>query len=348
MRIYSDYSESVSGTPGRLLPAGATVLTDGYYNASINGATLYACKKTVHKAAKSTDAGSTWTDFDKVFGYDLASCFVTKDGILLACEQLDAGTGTKIWRSVDDGANWVNVFDTAVGVITTWGWAQAPGGNIFCGEYSNSGTNSAYIWISTDDGANWTRKDGLITFTNKHIHQVMVDPTTSRLYATIGDGYPYDRIYYSDNNADTWTRMFTSYLSRFTGATSLGNARYFGDDNSDGYNHIWKTTDDATPIDCYFPESKYNTEYSEVVGVDGGTTLFTTFMNANQAEGKLSIVAKSTDSGDNWSIIAIDPTGSGKYQFHRPVMDYRHRIPSGFGYFICNITQIQQMIRMPI
>lgn len=335
-------------------PSGYAMLPSFYAYPTIYNNTLYAVKNDGSRlASKSVDYGTTWTDFNKIFDAELYSIFATKDGILFVCEGATPlhPAGEKVWRSIDDGANWTNVFTTTFGIITVWQWCQSEiDGTIYAGEYTGyDSDNACYLWKSIDDGANWTRID-LTMYGDRHVHHVMVDPITNRLYVSFGDINT--RTYYSDDSGTTWTRIFNTYSAGFVGMTCLLNKRFFSDDRGDGNNNIWLSEDDATLVSVFKPEDFASTSWAEVVYVDGGTTLYCTFKNHYQIVGNAAIIAKSTDSGSTWTIISMFASGVDSHHYHRFARDYRHRIPSGFGYFICNTLPggggLRGLIRIPV
>ena len=337
MKTYLSYSKTY--------PVKMETLATNYFYASIYGNNIYGCK-TGNQAAKSTDYGTTWTDFTKVFDTMLTSCFASKDGILYVSEYELLGVGSKIWRSADDGANWTNVFTTTVGGINTWAWAQNSAGVLFAGEYSNSGINSCYLWKSINDGVNWTRID-LTAYGLNHIHQVFVDPVSDYLYVSFGDD-AVCKIYRSIDDGVNWTQLFAGVNRRYTGITSTNDARFFADDLTGSINHIWKSINDVDLIDSYFPSSNYNTEWADIVSIDGEQTIFSMFNNYARTTGKYSIISMSQDDGVTWKMLIYSQTSATSYRFMRPVMDYRHRIPSGFPYLIVNDFELYRLVRILI
>jgi hypothetical protein len=322
------------------LPAGATLLTSGYAFPMALGSVIYAGHG--HFASKSTDQGDTWTDFSKDFGTDVHSVFPATNGYLYA----GLGTGV-VWRSVDNGANWTLECTTTGGYPQPWSWAEASDGTLFFGEYTGpplAGENHVYIWRSVDDGDTWVRRDGLNGFSNKHVHVVMLDPETDRLYVSIGDTPK--TCYYSDDHGDTWTELFAITDKGFTGITSTAAARFFGDDRAAPANRILKTTDDITPTIAYIPSWEYNDSYIEVASIHGTNTLFATIWNEDQRDTQKSVLLRSDDAGATWQVIGNAP--SGGYKFHTICFDYRHRIPAELGYLICECVDNTQMMRIPI
>jgi photosystem II stability/assembly factor-like uncharacterized protein len=321
------------------IPSNAELLTSGYTQACAYGSALYAIK--TNKVAKSTNGGSTWTDFDEVFDQTLHSVFAAKTGTLFA-----AGD-TKIWRSADDGATWALVSTNAAGYTNGWAWAQEETGDkIFRGEYSLVAIPCVYVWVSADDGATWTRKDGLSALADKHVHVVFVDPETDRLYATIGDTPK--ETYYSDDDGDTWTQIFAARAAGtgFTGITSDATTRYFSDDLLYGNNQITKTTNDSDLSIAYMPPWEYNVSYGTIVLDDATGYLYCTWYNEAQNDGQKASIMRSTDGGSTWTVIAS--ALSGGYKFSFPVVDYRHRIPSELRYLICSCTPDTQLIKLPL
>ena len=317
------------------LPDGAELLEDGYRFPMALGATVYASHG--NYAAKSTDQGDTWVDFTKNFGSDVHSVFPATNGYLYVAND------NEIWRSTDSGANWTKVEDTSGGYVQPWGWTENSDGDLFFGEYKSAG-NVIYVWRSTNAGADWTRLDGLNAESDKHTHVVFVDPETDRLYVSIGDSPK--TCFYSDNDGDNWTELFAHSDKGFTGITSTSSARFFGDDRAAGHNRILKTTDDATPTISFIPSWEFNNSYIGIAAIHGTNILLATIWNESQNATQKSSIWKSTDGGDNWTLIAS--AASGSYKFQRICFDYRHRIPAELGYLICDIVDNERMIRIPL
>lgn len=322
------------------LPDGATLLQNGYTTPMALGSIIYAAHG--QYASKSTDFGDTWIDFPKNFGTNIMSVFPAINGNLF----VGLATGV-IWRSTDNGANWTLVNTTSGGYITPWGWTQAADGTLFSGEYTGpalAGQNHIFIWRSTNDGDTWTRINGLTGSSNEHVHIVMNDPETNRLYASIGDN-PKNCLY-SDDNGANWIGLFAITDKGFTGITSIPGTRFLGDDRVAPFNRILKTVDDITPIISYIPKWEYNDSYIEIVSVHGTNTLFATIWGENQRSTQKSAILRSDDAGITWQIIANSP--SGMYKFHKICYDYRHRIPTELPYLIVECMDNTQMMRISI
>jgi photosystem II stability/assembly factor-like uncharacterized protein len=161
-----------------ILPEGVTLLQTGYTRPNALGAVVYAAHGQF--AARSADFGETWADISNDFGTFVMSVYPAVNGYLYA------GLATsQIWRSVDSGAHWTLVNTLEGGYAAGWSWAENAAGDIFCGQYTgpaDAGENHVYLWRSVDDGDTWTRLDGLVAQSNEHVHVVMVDPETDRLY----------------------------------------------------------------------------------------------------------------------------------------------------------------------
>jgi hypothetical protein len=330
---------SLLAAPVASLPDGVTILDSGVYSALALGSTLYACQSGTAQGVTSTDYGTTWTPFAQTFPADLTSIFPLKDGTtLLAC----AGTGA-VYRSTDSGTSWAVVFN-ANGNVLPWAWAQDSAGRVFAGEYRASGDPKCiYVWRSTDNGANWTRLDGLFALSNKHVHVVFVDAETDRLYVTIGDTPKAS--YYSDNQGDTWTQMFSSEgATGFTGITSLPGARFFITDNAAGLNRIHKSTDDSALTTIHTPPWQYDISIGSIAAVHGASTIVGMFSGEGADAELQASILKSTDSGATWSVVIA----STAYAFQFPAHDWRGRIPAELGYIICDIVENSQMLRIAL
>jgi hypothetical protein len=278
---------------------------------------------------KSIDFGDTWIRIDHEFTGTMQSCFISKDGILFVNCGTD-GSGTDIWRSPDNGANWAKVLTTNSGLIRVpWNFAQASNGTIFIGEYT-LGADTPYLWKSINNGVDWTRIDDFIGGGTQHLHQVFVDPETQRLYVTTGET---KKTYYSDDEGTTWHEIFAAYgLTGWVSITSIPGSRFFGSDyTSADANAIYKSTNDSTLTIALKPPESYDVEWGEVISVNGTTILFAMFINSNNAAYD-TLLAKSNDGGVTWKIIKVIYKDMWNFMF--PASDYRHRIPSEFSYLI--------------
>lgn len=301
-------------------------MENGNYSITVLGTVLYCVNKN-RRVRKSLDWGKTWRDFPFTFPMDLQSVFVTKEGILIAC------ASGLYYRSEDDGENWTLVFESTASpysFTTMWGWGQSPNGTIFAGEYGNH-TKCLYIWRSKDLGITWEKLDNLYDYSNWHIHQLKVNETNNRVYATIGDSPK--KTFYSDNDGDTWIEMFNEQSTGFTGLTQTKNARFFSDDLAPGNNKIWKTTDDINLIEVYEPSETYNTQ-SMFITAFGDNELWATAYNEYQQEGQKSAIFVSTDGGNTWNVEFESPVGQDQYI--TPIWGWNGNAPATTSFFFCN------------
>lgn len=306
------------------------------YSITILGSVLY-CVNKKRRVRKSLDWGKTWRDLPYTFPMDLQSVFVTKEGILIAC------SSGLYYRSDDDGDTWTLVLESTASPYSftnMWGWGQSPNGTIFAGEYGNH-TKCLYIWRSKDLGLTWDRIDDLYGFADWHVHQVKVNKTTGRVYATIGDTPK--KTFYSDDDGDTWVEMFSDKNTGFTGLTQTSNARFFTDDLYPGNNHIWKTTNDVDLIEVYKPTADYNTQ-SMFITAFGDNELWATAYNEYQFEGQKSAIFVSLDGGNTWSVEFESPVGG--HQYINPIWGWDGSSPEYCSFFFCESKHNTQIIKV--
>lgn len=293
------------------------------------------------KLMKSVDKGDTWTVVYNFTEYgNTRSVFVTRKNVIL--QTVIGG----IMRSADGGETFTKVLDfTHPETVTMpWSYAEDWDGVIYCGQYGNirpdgqqtGYVNVAYLWRSFDEGLTWERIDFFIDKTDKHLHKVMVDRYTNRLYVTIGDGIK--QLYYSDDKGDTWTKIGGDNTG-FTGGTTVRGARFFSDDLAPPLNKIWRTIDDVNLVDIYTPDVVHNVQTYSMVGFEE-QELWVACHNEFAREENKGALLRSQDCGLTWEVYAdIDLPRS--FQF----LSFNRWGQSELDYVICSGST--GLIRIP-
>lgn len=129
------------------------------------------------------------------------------DGNLLAC-----CADAKIYRSTDNGATWVEVFDTGmvskVSVFPVYNSISVYDKIVVIGNNSASNFNpdKNEIWLSRDYGETWEIM-WECPFPIGHFHKVQYDPYEGLIWAVTGDSSARDMIYVSDDFGKTWQHL---------------------------------------------------------------------------------------------------------------------------------------------
>jgi len=235
---------------------------------------------------RSTNGGANWT---KVQAYSTGGfydmVYVDQAGSIFVSDH-DGDTSGDIYRSTDDGATWTVVF-TGTQPFSQ-GFTEKPSSNVrFFGEYPPNGSDPD-LYKSTDGGATWS---AVYTFTGyRHIHACRMDPYTSRLYVSCGDGP--SGIFYSDDDGATFTEIAAAAGMKPTSIVFGSGYRLFG---SDGSYNIHKTTDDVNVTEVWAGDGDQSLFFS---ATSVGTTHF--FSGSANKVGSRPFVLYTADGGTTW------------------------------------------------
>lgn len=169
---------------------------------------------------KSTDFSRTWQKVGTL-PTSVRCMQKTATGALIAVETTPSTAlgATRVWRSTDDGATWIQVHTMQVGPLQTSGMCETPTGHLAIAEYSNVGQTKHNLWVSADDGLTWTSRlqsSGTDPQGDPgHLHSVTWDPigekaivVMDRPYSNLTDtatGGP--EIWISDTTMQEWTSL---------------------------------------------------------------------------------------------------------------------------------------------
>jgi hypothetical protein len=148
---------------------------------------------------RSTDSGNDWIQVEPNLSiFRSISCF-TRIGMNLFAGSDDGFTGTGVFLSTNDGANWT-VANT--GLTNNYVESLAVlGANLF------AGTEGGGVFLSTNNGTNWTAVDSGLT--NSFVYSLGVSGTS--IFAGTEGG-----VFCSCNNGASWTPA-DSGLPKFQG-----------------------------------------------------------------------------------------------------------------------------------
>ncbi|MEN0003881.1 MAG: T9SS type A sorting domain-containing protein [Bacteroidota bacterium] len=109
-----------------------------------------------------------------------------------------------VWRSTDDGNNWTNISNGAIGTGVANHMAQAPSDDNVI--YVSKG---ARIFRTTDGGTTWANISSNITPLNQRITYFTVDPTdANRIWLTLSGFLDNNKVFFRDMGTDAiWTNI---------------------------------------------------------------------------------------------------------------------------------------------
>lgn len=178
-----------------------------------------------------------------------------------------AGTNAGIYRSTDNGVNWLQV-NNGLSNLTVVSF-------LLNGTTLYAGTADG-IYNSTNNGNTWTRNPGLINVMPNSI--ILANNT---IYAGSGSG-----IYFSIDNGATWTRMTNAPTANIFNLAVLNGSTIFA-----GTNGIFRSTD-------------YGANWTKVNNALGNSNVISllskgSIIYAGSQNG--GGIYNSTDNGNNWT-----------------------------------------------
>lgn len=174
---------------------------------------------------------------------------------------------------------------------------------------AGSPTSDADIWVTSDKGVTWANATGLVPspFSGGDIKSAVrfaVDKNTWRLLVASGPKAGNAQVAYSDDDGSTWTTV-TVGATAWEGAAGADALFAFDRD------HIWFATDHGR---IYFSDDGGATWTSQASALTASlahslnAVKFSDYDNG-YAVGDTDTVIKTTDGGDNWSVLTA-PTSS--------------------------------------
>jgi len=231
---------------------------------------------------KSTDSGNSWSYINSTnLPSDIRSIAVIGNMLFL-------GTGSGLYRSDDNGLTWV---------LKTNGF---PGTAHWVNKLAVSDTTlfaaatSSKILRSTDYGETWTVQNTGITCND--IYALVATGTA----IFTGGGSNKKGVFRSTNNGNSWQQVTTGMAYWFNGGWVQGsypNVQSLGFNGTDlyvgsnGYQGIWKSSDNGTNWVLTNPATRSNQIYNAVLG-DGATVYAASHING---------IFRSADNGASFT-----------------------------------------------
>lgn len=184
---------------------------------------------------------------------------------------LAATWGGKIYRTADNGRNWVRINnDMTVGYV--WSIANNSNGMLLAGTEQG-------LFVSADNGSTWH----LSGITGKDVRAIAIDPANNNIYAgTWGYG-----IFKSTDNGETWNRLSAEPSNLAVHAISINaNSEIYAGTFGSG---VLKSTDNGTTW------NKLNVGYDHIwaLGISSNGNIYA----GTYGDG----MYRSTDNGANWT-----------------------------------------------
>jgi photosystem II stability/assembly factor-like uncharacterized protein len=241
---------------------------------------------------RSTDFGTSWTELSAEFKSTSVQSLARQGSTLWAGSDV-------LFRSTDQGATWLQVYDSPVyGIVTCRGGIFIESGGIL------RSTDGGLKWTNASNGLEYAmdlcmidttlfaRGDyGVYRSTNYGASWTWVNPSsagpTCITISSVGDvllaSYYPNALYRSTDLGNSWTQVFSNYVNRIFGADSimfLVSDRIYRSSNK---GITWAPADSGLPA-----SSPYLVDF-----VANGKTLFASVSSNG--------VYRSTDRGLNWT-----------------------------------------------
>jgi photosystem II stability/assembly factor-like uncharacterized protein len=221
----------------------------------------------------SSNSGDNWNKTDSTI-IDITSITSYQQSIYLGCQY-------GLYRSTSSGANWTNI---------AWNYSEAgsitctPNGSLFA---HTLGVNTGYVWKSTNLGNSW------IVSTRQQFVNIIRSNNQGYIYVGTNNG-----VLCTVNNGDSWQNI------GLAGSNIKGFA--FGPLNlviCYMQNAIYKTTNNGSNWINITPS--VNTSPIASVAFDLNNNIM--YAGSDRYSSEPSRLWRSTDYGNNWSIIHSDP-----------------------------------------
>ena len=211
-----------------------------------DGVTIIAGSDIDGRVYKSVDEGITWTEVWKASGTLVRCVFIdSRDYIFVS-----AMGSSALYRSTGGGATFEKALSLPSGTspdrTCIWGMIEDDTGNLYAGNYD---TYHAIIYKSVDEGHSWFKVYD--DPSQRHIHQVVMNPESGWIYATDGDNPSDGGVLRSKDQGSTWTRIVKMGV-QFVAITFRRKDVFLGADAMGRRDGIYKFTDDGE--DFFIPK----------------------------------------------------------------------------------------------
>lgn len=247
---------------------------------------------------------------EAVFPFDTGDIHVNGvawDGRTLICGTYTVWpTGSRIWTSIDEGRNWMNVTPAGVTIEEAVTFVPLdPGEFLMSGSVPSPGSA---IWRSSNSGRTWLNRVPSSGFPTDHGQTFLATPSGVILAATIGEiTAGTARIYRSTDKGDTWTKVYDGTA----GKTSIRQMCLVADDvivagvygASPNQTEIIRSTDAG--LTWAVVQTIGSTDIYALTSLGDGVVLAGTHPNGK--------VYRSTDAGATWvqGVQFVAGSGSG-------------------------------------
>lgn len=228
--------------------------------------------------------------------------------------------GGNIYRSTDNGVNWVKI-NSSMSVVFVWSIVVNSSNHIFAATESG-------VYVSTNDGGSWT----LTSLNGKDVRSLVITANGNLLAGTWGYG-----VYKSTDNGSTWSQVNSGLANKtvmalgvnssnsvFAGTFGAGVSKSANEGASwstlnVGYNYVWSlaiTSDDVifagTYGDGLYRSTDFGATWSKVnnglnanyiyaIQIDDNNNIFVSAWAAG--------VYASTNNGNNWATFGMGGFG---------------------------------------
>jgi len=203
-----------------------------------NDRALYKSTDLVNYELVNDDVIGSYIEYDGLSPIGKDILFITGNGTMLVA--LYNSTMFAIFKSNDYGISFVPVL-VVDKPFDVWDWVETTNGTIFFAQYGGASENLGLVYRSDDYGSTWSIVLNMTALTGestKHLHGLVYDSETNRLYAIGGE--PSWNLAWSDDYGNTWKVLKISACQGIVYDDYL----VFGSDTASGlFYHFFNKTD---------------------------------------------------------------------------------------------------------
>lgn len=251
---------------------------------------IEAQKRRVARIIEHTTPEISWVKTSFPSGVDI----FTADLAINSSGHIFVGTGNGIFRSMDNGANWIPIDNglkpNSSGTRTVFALAINSSGHIFAAVWSQ-------IYLSIDNGNTWTQQSA---FSSGDGAYVLAINSSGYIFAGTGEG-----IYRSTDSGVTWTAKNQGLISEGddrNGVHAIAiNSK--GDIFAGAFDGVYRSTDNGDNWTQKLGDASNN---AFVLAISPNGSVFTQLSSNQPRPTGDEGIYRSTDNGNKWTRMKKD------------------------------------------